>query len=660
MKPPQLPHYVFGLLCWALTALPGAAQNEPPYTIRVTTEVVQISAVVKDRAGNFVRGLEPREFELLEDGRRQSLIAVDLESVRTSVDAAAPLPAALPLLTSAASVTPSSARGLRLVVLFFDLTSLELDDTARVIRAAERYVSSLEPADRVAVISLANDMRVQQDFTADAEALKQAIARVRLLAQTGLERGEEDSKDGGSNYELFNDDRRLRSLRLLSNLLRRLPQMKSVVLFARASGSGGDNLAGLTATVNDATRAGVSIYAVDGSGLQATPPMGDATHASSYGTAVLSGHAVVAQGAQAMHSQDLLYALARGTGGRSFFDSNDFERPFRTVNDDTREYYLLSYRPSETRQDGRFRRIAVHVRRPHLEVVHQAGYYVPSHTDVLSTEQRERQFQEELAVDLPAQELPVYAALAYVNVGAGKYYVPTTVLLPLSSLAEKTQSGSSLEIAAVFRDTEGKLKQMVRQTITVADDTGRRGTAGVVQYNTGATLSSGTYKVRVVVRDNSTGKTGAFDATLYLPASSADHMVIGPILTGWETPVRGAAPENPLVDGGRVLIPNPLATYTPRDTVAFRYDLLGGLTPPIADIQRHTLNTALQCFKGSDRVFHSEPLLPSEMSGDSAVVRTEIPAGALSPGSYVCQVTAIDEARGQFATARTRFAIRGN
>ena len=199
---------------------------------------------------------------------------------------------------------------------------------------------------------------------------------------------------------------------MVTGALAQVRQKKSVVIFAGDTGSADSDLVGITATVDAAVRGGVSFYGIDATGLTAAPPLGDATHASSFGTAVLSGTAV-AQGSDAVHDQELLYALARGTGGHAFFDSNDFERPFRILEDDTREYYILSYRSSNSRHDGRYRRISVRVRRRGLELKHQAGYYGPRDAARVSNRSAERVLSEELTADLPAtglwiRKLPEY------------------------------------------------------------------------------------------------------------------------------------------------------------------------------------------------------------------------------------------------------------
>jgi VWFA-related protein len=208
---------IFLLICRTATA-----QQEPAYTIRVNSDLVQISVVVRDRHGRPVHDLTKDDFTILEDGHRQQLAAVDLETTTPTIPVSAPRPAQLPLLTSTA--VPPAAQGFRLVLLFFDFTSLEAEDAARSLRAAERYVSALEIADRVAVVSWTGKLQVQQDFTADQAALQQSVKRLRGLSRTVVE-----ANWGGSDLSPngpFSAHQRLRALRRLIVALAPVPQKK--------------------------------------------------------------------------------------------------------------------------------------------------------------------------------------------------------------------------------------------------------------------------------------------------------------------------------------------------------------------------------------------------------------------------------------------------
>jgi len=642
-------------MVWAAVLLISpsiSAQQEPTYTIRVNSDLVQINVVPRERNGRFVRDLTRDDFAVIEDGRPQQLSAVDLETVAAPhTTGAPPLPLQLPILTSKAPVPASAVRGLRLVLLFFDFTSLDPDAAARSLRAAEAYVGTIGSADRVAVASLAAELQVQQDFTGDHRVLQQALKRLHGLSRTALEGNGNSSDD--LDYQVFSGYQRLRSLRVLTSALAQVPQKKSLVIFAGNPGSDPD-LVGIRATVDAAVRASVSFYGVDANGLAAAPPLGDATHASSYGTSVFSGTAV-AQGGGAIHDQDLLYALARGTGGRAFFDSNDFEHPFRTLEDDTREYYMLSYRSSNSRRDGRYRRISVRVRRRGLELKHPGGYYGPRDRTRVSARDAERVLTEELAADLPATSLPVFGFVNHLRMGEDLFYVPITVVLPAEALLNNGIAASAA-IGLTVVDGRGRLVRKLRDLIPASVVTQHPTRA--VQYETATELPAGEYNLRLVVVQNGTGQVGSFDTPVRLQRDQS-RISVSSLFSGTLAAATSNSPKSPLVVNGSRLILNPLAEYGDERPFAMQYQVECGAATHNgeASCDARQIRSSLQCFLSDQRVFNAEPAAIA-VTGDTAVFRVEFPAGSLHPGTYQCRVTAVNPQCGAFAFGAVQLRTR--
>jgi len=70
--------------------------------------------------------------------------------------------------TKAAVVAkPEDLRNHRLIVMFFDLTSMQPEDLDRSVEAAQAFLrTKMQPADLVALVSLGDTLKVDQDFTA--------------------------------------------------------------------------------------------------------------------------------------------------------------------------------------------------------------------------------------------------------------------------------------------------------------------------------------------------------------------------------------------------------------------------------------------------------------------------------------------------------------
>ena len=68
-------------------------------------------------------------------------------------------------------------------------------------------------------------------------------------------------------------------------------------------------------------------------------------------------------------------ALAEGTGGKAFYNSNDLSSSLRTAIEDGRMTYELAYYPSDLTWDGSFHTVTVQVNRHALTVRARKGYF---------------------------------------------------------------------------------------------------------------------------------------------------------------------------------------------------------------------------------------------------------------------------------------------
>src|SRR5258707_10772571 len=161
------------LLAVNVSAQAPQQPQQPQYRVHVTSELVLVNVVVRDKKGNLVRDLKKDDFPLLEDGKRQNISTFDFENVdelATAGAAEATVSGAAPdtaLLRSAAD-KPSAlnARDRRLMLLFFDFSGMDPEQIDRSVDAAKKFVQTrMQPADLIALVSLATNMRIDLDFT---------------------------------------------------------------------------------------------------------------------------------------------------------------------------------------------------------------------------------------------------------------------------------------------------------------------------------------------------------------------------------------------------------------------------------------------------------------------------------------------------------------
>src|SRR6202012_6232166 len=77
------------------------------------------------------------------------------------------------------------------------------------------------------------------------------------------------------------------------------------------------------------------------------------------------------------NTQEVMATLSSDTGGKAFFDSNDFSPAFERVQRDTSAYYVIGFRSTDTRKDGRYRRHTIKINRSDVKMEYLPAYYAP-------------------------------------------------------------------------------------------------------------------------------------------------------------------------------------------------------------------------------------------------------------------------------------------
>ena len=127
-------------------------------------------------------------------------------------------------------------------------------------------------------------------------------------------------------------------------------------------------------------------------------------------------------------------SLSSDTGGKAFFDSNDFSGAFSRIQNDTSAYYVLGFHSTDLRRDGRYRRLSIKVDRSDVKLEYRPGYYAPADYQHATKDERERQLEEELASDLPATDMAVYMQALYFRLAENRFYVPISLVVPGSQI----------------------------------------------------------------------------------------------------------------------------------------------------------------------------------------------------------------------------------
>jgi VWFA-related protein len=251
-------------------ASPGAQQPAPTAPaspqagaapIKSEARVVRVDVIVTDKKGNYIHDLTAKDFKLYEDNKQQ-----EIANFAFGGDPNSPL-----------------AVEKHYMVLFFDDSSMDLADQPRARDAAAKFIEANAGPDRlIAVVEFGGALRIVQNFTADPDRLKAAVAGVKFSVVSpnapapdfgpapplapGLPSLANPEADFGA-YTL------LLSIRSFAKNLASIPGRKSLVLFTAGFELTPERESELTATIDACNKANVAVYPLDVRGLVA-PTMG--------------------------------------------------------------------------------------------------------------------------------------------------------------------------------------------------------------------------------------------------------------------------------------------------------------------------------------------------------------------------------------------------
>jgi VWFA-related protein len=682
-----------GLLSFTLlvisTALISAQQAPPPaqpatQTFRAETRLIVYDVNVTDKEGNPIEGLTKDDFVVMENNVKQEIAFVEFQRiekpVEKPVEPAAPIPVAAPLdataRAAAARITiPASNdtryQDKRMMVMFFDMTSMQQADLLRAFDASMKFVrTQMGPSDMLAIMALQSGaVRIRQDFTADKPRLLEVLTTMMYnddLDQDGIPDLDVFSSDFGQNggeFNLFNTDRRMSALQTAVSYLRGIAQRKALIYFAGSglSMSGGDNAAQYQATINAARKANVAVSTIDTRGLVALSPSGGASRASPGGMSMFNGMAAVNTMSTFAASQDSLYALAKDTGGQSLLDYNDLGVGIVNAAKTISSYYMVAYYATNNATDGKFRRVNVQLANGRTgELSFTPGYYAEKSWANYTSTDRDRQLEEAFMLEDPLTDMTIVMELNFFKLNSAEYYIPVSVKIPGSELviarkrnALRTEIDFMSEMKDCNKITYGNMRD--RLVIPLTEDVAGQLASRPIQYQTGFTLLPGCYVIKLLARDTVTGRIGTFQAKFNVPNLEKEKTAVPistVVLSSQRVPLgselfamkssqaKKADLVDPLIFDGQRLVPSVTRVFSKsKDLLVYLQAYQPGETT------MRPLAMFVSVFRGAERVFETPPMsIDSGMDPKSKAIplRFSLPITSLEPGDYECQVTVLD------------------
>lgn len=664
---------------------PAAANGKDnPVQFKTTAQLVVLTVTVKDKNGNAIEGLTAKDFAITEDNAPQTVALCEFQKF-DDLDAGElerrPEPTAAPADdkpkvdavtgTQIASEAPGDIRyrNRRMIALYFDMTGMPPADQFRAQDAASKFIRKrMQPADLMAIVKFTDGVKVLQDFTDDRAKLQQAVDKVYVgegqgfdeainddsSADTGTAFGEDDSE-----FNLFNTDRQLAALETTIKMLGTLNEKKVLVYFASGLNlNGTDNQAQYQATVNSAARANVTFFTVDARGLVASAPLGDATHGSQGNAGMYSGAAALAMQSNMQRSQDTLYALATDTGGKALLDNNELSLGIVNAEQSVSSYYIVGYYSKNEALDGKFRRIKVaYLGDASAKLNYRSGYFAGKTFNKFTASDKDRQLQDALMMLDPITDLTISMEVNYFQLNGAEYYIPVTFKIPGSELALARRGGAEhtrIDFIGELKDEYNSTLDNVRDYVDkkLTGETAAQLARQPIQYQTAFTQLPGTYTLKVLARDDETGRMGTYQARFVIPNLSKETKRIpisSVVLSGQRIALADAffsikdksgPTVSPLIQDGMQVIPSVTRVFSKsRDMYVYlqAYERGATTTQPLVAF--------VSFYRGSSKAFETAPLLVTEgldLKTKAVPLKFSLALGKLSPGKYNCQVTVLD------------------
>jgi len=646
--------------------------------------LVQVDAVVTDSKGKPVTDLKREDFELLQDGKPQTITAFDYINIREAPRRGVPQRGLQPRggvpppLLSTAPLRPEQIR--RTIALVVDDLGLSFDSSVRVRQSLKKWVDTqMQPGDFVAVLRTSAGMGALQQFTRDKRLLYSSIELVRyqvgrvgtasFAPLRGVYPGSPDTSAFDRELNRIYSIGSMGAIQYIVQGLRELPGRKSVVLFTEsmqllfADGRDQQVEEALRRLTDAANRSAVVIYAIDPRGVAYTGLTAEDNTAGM--TPQQISQVASARTNDLIASQEGMLTLTEKTGGL-FLHNNDIEGSLREVIDDGDGYYLLGYQPAITTFDVRpgmekFHTLSVRVKRPGVRVRSRTGFFgTPDRREALPTEPI-AQITRALTSPFSTGDVRVRLTTLFFHTEKEGSQINALLFIDPRDLSFSQEPDgsrlSTVDIAAVTFDVDGRQVDGASRTwkfrVAEKDYEGLLKN-GIVYSLRVPVKKSGAYQMRVALRDSSNARFGTATQFIEIPDVKKGRLALSGIILG--AGQSAAADANSAE--GVVAATDPNGTPAVRifkqgSNLVYAYEILNARADRN---KKYQLDIETRLFRDGEQVFTSpgSKVTDSVQKEQRLFGMGQLQLSQIKPGDYVFQVIVTD----RLANEKNRIAAQ--
>jgi len=600
-----------------------APQTPAPPTFRTGVNVVRVDVIVADDDGKPVTDLAKEEFEIIEDGRAQTIELfrhIHIESTQS----AAPRPRqVLNRDTEEREAARDDVRVFGILLADYQVCG----QRSRAVRdAMAAFIRKLGPNDLIAVM---NPLMSVKDlvFTYDHDAVLQTMQRFEGRRGDYTPRNVIEEQH---NLQLGGAERiRMAVVRdaliALSVRLGSMREGRKSLLFVGEGfpGSWLTDVRQLREVTQAANRHNTSIYAIDPRGLVAG---GDAA------ATVRPGCGAVPIGQRLRMTQDTLRELSDETDGRAIVDRNALEDGLNQIIRDSSFYYLLGYSSTAAQADGKFHQIRVRVKRPKVDVRARKGYWASTAEDA-----------GRAATPVPVTPQPVLDALAAVAAPNEDGRIIRTWV----GTARGAGTGRVTVVSEVVALAGAARVESAHLTVTATRPSGTVFESPSVELRPGTPphrvtfdADAGALDVKIVLADRDGKTIDRQTRVIDVPDFSGDAAALGTPRFYRPRTLR----EFQTLTADADAIPTATREFARTDRLLIRFDASGPAGEPATP-------TAAILSRGGRKMFD---LQVARSTADGASHQIELALGPLPAGEYLLEIAAAPDGPRQLAAFRVR------
>jgi hypothetical protein len=314
------------------------------------------------------------------------------------------------------------------------------------------------------------------------------------------------------------------NLSVLKNLVRRMavmPGSRSIVLISPGFHLTSDHRSDETDVIDRAIRTNVTINSLDARGLYTVIPGGNADTpggVSPQATNVKMQYQIES----ATSDADVMAEFASATGGTLIQNSNDYFGGFKRIAAQPEYIYVLGFAPQNLKLDGSYHNLKVTLKNgAGLQVQARRGYFVRRHSED-AAEQAKEEVKEAFFSRDEVRDLPVELHTQFFKTGEYNARLSIMARVNIKHLHYRKADGRNNDtltlVGGVF-DRNGNYITGAQKTIEMKlkDQTLESIPEEGITVKTSLDVKSGSYVVRLVVRDSEGQVMSAQNGALEIP-----------------------------------------------------------------------------------------------------------------------------------------------